>query len=216
MDNQKNNSSNNGEIGTSFLQSDGLKEVMLSEVVSDTGGIDYDCPEFRYAFIPSSTLQKVGSDILIFPTEKQSSCFVEKRNELIKEGNDFGELSGSEFDIWLKKLDIFAKLYGFNCLTMNQRILLAPAGPTNIKYKTPKATLLQNAIANGCNRAVEQKVLNLQGNGNRTKKEAEELVLEHLDNDWQMMIATLPTERFPEGVMEYMENKVSASLENVE
>ena len=198
------------------MQSDWLKDVMLSEVVSDTGGIDYNCKEFRYAFIPSSTLQKVGSHILIFPTEKQSLGFVKKRNELIKEGNDFGELSGSGFESWLKKLEIFANIYGGHCLTMNQSNLLAGAGLTNIKYKTPKATPLQNAIANGCNRAVEQKVLKLQENGNRTKKEAEELVLEHLDNDWQMMIATLPTERFPVGVMEYMETKVCASLENVE
>ena len=176
-------------------------------------GGDNGSQQFSIAFIPSFILHKEGSDILIFVNQQKCSSFVNKRSALIEQGNRLEELSGPDFENWLGKIQSLAVRFGVNCLTRNQRALLI-AATGEMHYENPEPTPLQIAIAEGCNRAVQQKVLGLCRCG-MPQVIAEELVEEHLGTDWQIPIATLLTAGFPQGVIGRMENVVSASLVGV-
>lgn len=105
MENPNKNSGNDGDFPEPIQAL--LESTMLGEVVSDNGGIDYNCQEFRYAFIPSSIFQKEGIDILIFPNKELSNLFVNKRSALIEQGNCLGDLTGPDFENWLGEIQSF-------------------------------------------------------------------------------------------------------------
>ena len=199
MENQNHNGGDNGNNGGDNGK-DSVDIIIIQEASLS-----------RYAFIPSFILQKEGIDILIFPNQQECRDFVNMRRGVIEQGNCLTELSGPDFHNWMEGIQVLALIHGVNCLTRNQRALLL-AADTVLHYGNLEPTPLQNAIAEGCNRAVQQKVAGLC-RGGMPQERAEELVVEvGLGNDWQIAIATLPTASFPEGVIGQMETIFSASL----